>query len=569
MAHELDAVELEIQWQRLISLLAEAALTVIRTSISKIVSEGGDFGCLLYDREGRMIAQDAGISSKLATSPRTMEAVLKKYPAQTMQPGDVIISNDPWLVFGHLYDISMIKPLFYRGRLVGFGECFGHVPDVGGSLSNNSREVYEEGICLPIVRLMVEGRDNQEIWDVIRSNVRVPDQIEGDIRAFTAALEGVERRVAAFLDQYRIPDLQPLAEQIISRSEQATRASIRKNIPPGVYTNSRVLEAVDASDPLAIQVAVTVDGDSITVDYTGTSPQSNTGVNCTEVYSYAWTLYAVRCFVSPNIPYNRGLFVPIQMKAPPGCILNARHPAPVRMKSSTGTFIPLAIFGAMAKVIPDRIMAESGNKCILRCYATADDGRALADTPHFMGGLGARYSKDGIACMSFPGGGSETPVEMIENSLPVTVLHKQLLTDSGGPGRFRGGEGQVIAIRGEAKTPMTILVQNMKVNTSAAGYIGGKDGVKGMNRMNGKDLPGKATVRLERGDILEVRTAGGGGIFDPVERSRSAVADDIAEGLLTIQAARRDYGVSSTDARIGDETAATGPQSRREGAANV
>src|SRR3990172_8075324 len=190
MAHELDAVELEIQWQRLISLLAEAALTVIRTSISKIVSEGGDFGCLLYDREGRMIAQDAGISSKLATSPRTMEAVLKKYPAQTMQPGDVIISNDPWLVFGHLYDISMIKPLFYRGRLVGFGECFGHVPDVGGSLSNNSREVYEEGICLPIVRLMVEGRDNQEIWDIIRSNVRVPDQIEGDIRAFTAALEG-------------------------------------------------------------------------------------------------------------------------------------------------------------------------------------------------------------------------------------------------------------------------------------------------------------------------------------------------------------------------------------------
>lgn len=553
--HELDAVELEIQWQRLISLLAEAALTVVRTSFSKIVSEGGDFGCLLYDREGRMIAQDAGVSSKLATSPRTIQSALKKYPPHALRPGDVLITNDPWLCCGHLYDISVIKPLFCRGELVGLGECFAHVPDVGGSLTNESREVYEEGICIPIVRLLDRGRDNQEVWDLIRSNVRVPDQLEGDIRAFIAALELIERRVCAFLDQYRAANLQQLADQIVSRSEQATRANIRKNIPPGVYSHRLVLDGVDPDHPLTIQVAIKVEGDSITVDYSGTAPQSERAINCTEVYTYAWTLYSVRSFVSPSIPYNNGLFVPIRMKVPAGSILNARYPAPVRMKSSTGTFIPFAIFGAMAEVVPERVMAESGIKCVLRCFATAEDGRALAETPHFMGGLGARYSKDGVACMSFPAAGAETPVEMIENSLPITILHKRLVPDSGGPGRFRGGAGQEIAIRAEGRIPMKILVQNMKVHTPTAGYAGGRPGGNGMTRVNGRVMPGKTTATLERGDVLEVRLAGGGGMFDPFQRSMGAVLEDVADELVTRDGAQRNYGVALADSGAVDEAA--------------
>jgi N-methylhydantoinase B len=542
----MDAVDLEIQWQRLISLLAESALTVIRTAFSKVVSEGGDFGCLLYDRQGRMVAQDSGVSSKLAASPRTVEAALKKYPLDTLNPGDILISNDPWLVCGHLYDVSVIKPLFHHGKLVGLGECFGHLPDVGGSLNNNSREVYEEGVFLPVVRLIEKGRDNQEVWDIIRSNVRVANQLEGDVRAFIAALDSIERRLSSFLDQYQASDLQSLADLIISKSEQATRANIRKNIPPGVYTNTFALDGMDADEPLTIQVAIKVEGDSITVDYTGTSKQSGRAVNCTEVYAYAWSLYAVRCFVSPNIPINTGLFIPIQIKAPLGSILSARHPAPVRMKSSTGTFIPFAIFGAMAKVIPERVLAESGNKCILRCFATGDDGRALAETPHFMGGLGARYSKDGIACMGFPGAGGETPVEMIENSLPVTILHKRLTADSGGPGRFRGGAGQELAIRAEAKAPMTMMVQNMKVDNPAAGYIGGGPGGLGMNRLNGKKLPGKCTVTLNRGDVLEIGIAGGGGMFDPAQRAADAVARDVIDKVLTPAGAKRDYGIKVT-----------------------
>lgn len=562
--HKLDAVELEIQWQRLIFLLAEAALTVIRTSFSKIVSEGGDFGCLLYDREGRMIAQDAGVSSKLASSPRTLEVLLRKYPPDRLRAGDVMITNDPWLCCGHLYDITVIKPLFYGGRLVGFGECFAHVPDVGGSKNNDSREVYEEGICLPVVRLLTEGRDNEEIWDVIRSNVRVPGQFEGDIRAFIAALELIERRVSAFLDQYRIPDLQQLADQIISRSEQATRASIRKNIAQGVYTNRMVLDGVDSEHPLTIQVAITVEGDSITVDYTGTSPQSEKAINSTEVYAYTLTLYSVRCLVSPSIPYNNGLFIPIRMKVPSASILNARHPAPVRMKGSTGMFIPLAIFGAMAKVIPDRVIAESANKCILRCFATADDGRVLTETTHVMGGMGARHSKDGVACMAFPSAGAETPIEMLENSLPITILHKRLVADSGGPGRYRGGMGQEIAIRAETRAPMTILVQNQKVHTPTAGYAGGRPGGGGMNRLNGQVLPGKTTVTLGREDVLEVRLAGGGGMFDPLERPVEAVLSDIADGLVTSDGAKRDYGVAIPDSGALDRAATNQLRGKRE-----
>lgn len=566
----LDAVELEIQWQRLISLLAEAAVTVIQTSFSKIVSEGGDFGCLLYDRQGRMIAQDAGVSSKLASSPKTLEALLRKYPPDKLRVGDVMITNDPWLCCGHLYDISVIKPLFQGGRLVGFGECFAHVPDVGGSLSNDSREVYDEGIFLPVVRLLNEGRDNEEIWDVIRGNVRVPNQLEGDIRAFIAALELIERRLSAFLNQYGLPDLQHLADEIISRSEQATRANIRKNIPQGTYTKRIILDGVDPDHPLTIQVAITVEGDAITVDYSGTSLQSERAINCTEVYTYSWTLYSVRSFVSPSIPYNDGLFIPIRMKVPPATILSARYPAPVRMKASTGTFIPFAIFGAMAGVVPERVVAESGIKCVLRCFATADDGRALAETPHIMGGMGARYSKDGVACMAFPAAGGETPVEMIENSLPITILHKRLVADSGGPGQFRGGAGQEIAIRAEAQAPMTILVQNMKVHTPTSGYAGGRPGGDGRNRLNEQVLPGKTTVKLARGEILEVRLAGGGGMFDPFKRQADAVLRDVADELVTHDGAKRDYGVVVTDVGALDKAGTSQLRSQRGGGvANV
>lgn len=541
MSEAMDAVEIEIRWQRLISLLAEAALTIVQTSFSKIVSEGGDFACILYDPQGRMIAQDAGVSSKLGISSRTAALVLEKYPEADLRPGDVLITNDPWLVCGHLYDISVVKPLYAHGVLIGFAECLAHVPDIGGSLTNDSRDVYEEGLSIPVVRLVNAGYDNREVWNLIRSNVRVPDQIEGDIRAFVAALNLTETKVVSFLAQYRMRDLQSLADEIVRRSEEAMRNSIRKNIPPGVYTNRITTEGLDPLHELTIEVAIKVDEDSIEVDYAGTSPQSEHGINCTEVYAYAWTVYAVRCFTTSSIPYNQGLFNPIRMRAPLGSLLNTRHPAPVRMKSSTGHFIPFAIFGAMAGVIPDRIIAESGSKCLLRCFATSADGRGMAETYQMMGGLGARSGKDGLACMPFPSAGAETPIEVIEHALPITVLRKELVVDSGGAGRFRGGPGQRLRIR--AETPMKILVQNIRVHTAPAGYAGGKPGVAGSNYLNGKRLAGKATVSMKAGDILEVRIAGGGGMFDPRDRPLEKVLLDVQEGFVSSAAAKSHYDV--------------------------
>jgi N-methylhydantoinase B len=540
----LDAVELEIRWQRLISLLAEAALTVVKTSFSKIVSEGGDFGCLLYDRQGRMIAQDAGISSKLAPSPRTVLSVIERYPPERLRPSDVFITNDPWLCCGHLYDISLIKPFFHEGRLLGFGECLAHVPDIGGSLTNDSHEVYEEGICLPVMRLLSGGDDVEEIWSVIRANVRVPNQLEGDIRAFISALQLGERRVVAFLRDYRLTDLQNLADQIIARSEAAIRRSIRENIPPGVYRNRIVLDGLESGTPLSMEVAIQADRDgTITIDYSGTDPQSEVGINCTEVYTHAWTLYSIRCIVAPSIPYNDGLFRPVRMLAPQGSFLNVRHPAPVRMKSSTGNFIPFAIFGALAEIVPERVIAESGIKCVIRCFATSEDGRALAETPHFMGGIGARWSKDGVCCMSFPAAGAEMPIEMLENALPVTVLSKSLVADSGGAGRFRGGLGQRLRLRNESARPMKLLVQNMKVHTPAKGYAGGHDAAHGGNNFRGRELPGKTTVLLSQGEVIDIRLSGGGGMFDPMTRPVERVLDDIRAGLVTPGQAGGVYGV--------------------------
>jgi N-methylhydantoinase B len=423
------------------------------------------------------------------------------------------------------------------------------VPDIGGSLSNNSREVYEEGIFLPVMHLIKGGKDVDEVWDFIRGNVRVPDQLEGDIRAFISALELGERRVAAFLKDQSLDDLQALADEIIDRSEKATRDSIIKNIPPGIYRNRISLDGLESDEPLSLSVTIeSHDDGTITVDYDGTDAQSVVGINCTEAYTYAWTLYAIRCIVAPTIPYNEGLFHPVSMKAPLGSFLNARHPAPVRMKSSTGNFIPAAIFGALAEVTPERVLAESGIKCVIRCFATSDDGRALAETPHFMGGIGARYSKDGVSCMSFPAAGAETPIEMLENSLPITITYKKLIPDSGGAGRFRGGLGQQIGIRSESEHPVKMLVQNIKVHTPAIGYAGGKDGGRGYNRSDDQQLPGKTSVVLNKGELIEIGLSGGGGMFDPMTRPIEAVVADVEAGLVTREAARSHYGLILTPA---------------------
>jgi N-methylhydantoinase B len=560
-----DALEIEIQWQRLVSFLSEAALTVVKTSFSKIVSEGGDFGCLFYDREGRMIAQDTGVSSKLAPSPRTVTSVMRRYPEEKLRPGDIFITNDPWLCCGHLYDISVVKPIFHLDKVVGFGECLAHVPDIGGSLTNDSREVYEEGVCIPVVRLISGGNDVDEIWDLIRANVRVPDQLEGDIRAFIAALELGGRRVEQFLRDHDLDDLQELADEIVTRSEKAMRESVRKNIPPGIYRNRIALDGLGSGEVLSLAVSVESHADgTITVDYEGTDPQSQAGINCTEVYTHAWTLYAIRSIVAPSIPYNDGLFRPVVVKAPLGSFLSARHPAPVRMKSSTGNFIPAAIFGALAEVVPERVLAESGIKCVIRCFATSSDGRALAETPHFMGGIGARYSKEGVSCMSFPAAGAETPVEMLENSLPITITHKKLVPDSGGAGRFRGGLGQEIGIRSESDRPIKMLVQNIKVHTPAIGYAGGKEGGRGGNRANGRELPGKTNVVLERGERIEIRLSGGGGMFDPMTRPVETVLADVRAGLVTIEGARSDYGVVVKPAGSFDEAGTAKLRAKRK-----
>lgn len=545
----LDAIDLEIRWRRLIAILAEAALTVVRTSFSKIVSEGGDFGCLLYDRNGRMVAQDAGVSSKLGVAPRVVVRALEKWGDGLICPGDVYVTNDPWLCAGHLYDVSVVKPLFHDGSLIGFCECLAHLPDIGGSLSNDTREVYEEGIFVPVTRLMSRGKDVQEVWDLIRSNVRIPDQIEGDIRALVAALGLTERRIAAFNSEYRDCGFQELADQIISCSARAVGKSIRERIPDGVYSGSVEIDGFETGTPPVIRVRITVDDGSITADFLGTDPQSEKSINCTEVYTYAWTLYAFRCLVSGSVPYNHGLMLPIKLAAPIGSLLNARHPAPVRMKSSAGNFVPYAIFDALAVAMPRYIMAESGGKCTLRCFTESREGKPIAETFQVMGGFGARALKDGVSCMAFPASGAETPVELVEHVLPVTILSKRLVKDSGGAGRFRGGLGQRLAIRAASDQPLRILVQNMRTRRAPAGYRGGEPGTAGFNRLNGDLIPGKATVTLVRGDVLEVQVAGGGGMDAPRERSPESITEDISSGFISSSAAEGEYGSAASPAR--------------------
>src|ERR1043166_2812631 len=505
----LDAIDLELRWKLLIAALAEAAMTIVRTSFSKIVTEGGDFGCLLYDRSGRMVAQDAGVSSKLGVAPRVVQAILDKYSITQIRPNDVFITNDPWLCAGHLYDVALVKPIFYDGRLTGFAEALAHLPDIGGSLSNDTRDVYEEGLFLPAVKFMSEGEPVQELWDVIRGNVRIPDQIEGDITALMAALDIIESRVVGHLQEYG-DDFDDISNQIIAVSSAALKRSLIELVPDGVYSGVAEIDGFEDEQPLLIKVTITARASRLELDFDGTSAQSAKAINCTEAYSTAWVLYAVRCLFGTSIPYNQGLIDPISIRIPRPSLLNAERPAPVRMKSNAGNFIPYAIFNAVADVLPSKVMAESGGKCTVRCFARSKGGH-IAETFQFMGGFGARASKNGIACMAFPASGAETPIELIEKSLPITIVSKELLRGSGGAGRFVGGAGQRIGIRGDSESGVRVLVQNMRTRKAPAGYGGGADGSPRATRVNGESVPGKTSINLMKGDLLELQVAAGGG----------------------------------------------------------
>jgi N-methylhydantoinase B len=518
----LDAITMEVYWNRLITVMDETDRALVRTAFSTIVGEGRDFAVILMDRTGTSLAQSVLSSTGFTVMlPRTTRAMLEQFPPETLQDGDVLITNDPWLGTGHLPDVCLVKPVFRRGRLVAYIGCAAHISDIGGSISYfEARDVHEEGLRIPPLKLYQAGEPNGQLMDVIRANVRVPDLVLGDLRAILAAEHVGAERLCEFLEEYDLDDLQPLAEGIQSRSEQAMRRSIAA-IPPGTYHHAVTVDGY--GEPVTLAATVTVDGEELTVDFAGSSPETRRGaVNCSYNFTLGLTLVALKCVLAPDIPNNEALFGPVRVLAPEGSILNCRFPAPVKGRSVTGVHIDAALYGALAQAIPHQVQAGSGTFWGINAFGFDDNGRAFNAHVIINGGIGASGRKDGLSTTIFPANGSVTPTEAFENHIPLLVTAKELLPGSGGQGQYRGGLGQRLALTPAGDLPVTVSIRPVNLHFPAPGLLGGQPGALGRILLNGQPCY-DTVVRLDRGDELICEMAGGGG-FGPAERRVPALA---------------------------------------------
>jgi N-methylhydantoinase B len=557
----IDPVTLEILWSRLVTVANEQATALQRTSFTPIVRESGDLSAAVFDSTGRMIAQAVtgtpGHINSLATG---MKHFLDAFPPQTLVPGDILITNDPWKTSGQLNDISVVTPVFRDGRLVGFfGNCC-HAMDIGGrGLSADASEVFEEGLYVPMMKLYEAGEPNEALLAILAGNVRAPFEVLGDVHAQVAGNQVGVDRLLEYLDAFDLPDLEGLSREIRSRSEHALRNAIRE-LPDGDYR--KVIHTDGIDEPVRIECCVSIRGDEIRVDYTGSSGQVDRGMNVVLNYTSAYTSYALKCAISPEVPHNDGSLRPVVTWAPEGSILNPRPPAAVAARHIVGHFLPHAIFGALAPIIPKRVLAEGAGNIWLTTVRGVGSDRFI--TVFFAaGGTGARPTKDGLSATSFPSGIATTPVEVIETTSPLVIRRKELRRDSGGAGRYRGGLGQAIEVEVRTGEPFIVSSLADRMRFAAEGYLGGGPGGNGSFKTSLGTRPNpKISSRLPSGTSFTLELPGGGGFYDPLTRDPEAVAVDVAEGYVSPGAAWRDYRVKVTrSGRIVEPS----PAKRRDG----
>jgi N-methylhydantoinase B len=543
-----DAVSLGILWDRLIALTDEIVSTLVRTSFSTIVSESYDLSCVVLDAEANSIAQGTmSVPIFIASAPVTARHMLERFPPETLEPGDVIFTNDPWLGTGHLYDITMMRPVFRHGRIVAYTLSITHLPDIGGiGFGSAASEIYHEGLRFPIMKLAPRGKVDERLIELIRTNVRVPEQVVGDLMANVAANEVGGRQVLEFMDEYGIDDLMPLSRAIRGQSERAMREKIAL-LKIGTYRNRIELEGLDA--PIRFACKIDVAKDSIRVDFAGTGPCVRAGINVPFCYSRAMALYAIKTLTLPSIPNNAGMAAPIEVTAPEGCILHAQPPYATGGRHAMGHFVTPLIYGALAKAAPDRIQADSGMMNLITFQGRHRNGRGVSTIYFAAGGYGALDGVDGAATTPHPSNMAVVPVEIWESITSTTIEKKHLLPDSGGPGRFRGGLGQEVVIRNDSRHPMTLLGMGNRTRFPAQGVFGGKAGAPRKHAVDGRPVNAKARIELAPGGRISVREAGAGGYGDPRKRDPQMVLADVREGFVTKAGALRDYGVVADTAR--------------------
>ncbi|MBT3790128.1 MAG: hydantoinase B/oxoprolinase family protein [Alphaproteobacteria bacterium] len=545
MTNPADEIRFQVVWSNLVSIVEEQARTLMRTAFSPVVRDSGDLSAALFDRQGRMLAQaQTGTPGHVNSTAAAVPLMLEDIPLDQLEEGDHLITNDPWLASGHLHDITISSPVFRAGQLIGFFACTCHQLDIGGrGQGPDAASVFEEGLAIPVLKLMKKGEINHDLMKMIRANVRTPGEVEADILSYVSANEASAETLCNALDKLDLADLEEIGDEIIARSRASMLQEIRK-LPRGKASNTITLDSFGM--PVEIICTLEVTDDGLVLDFEGSSAASTRGVNLVYNYTNAYASFGVRCIVGPDIPNNTGSLSAITVKAPVGSILNVERPWPVCARHIIGQFLPEVVMGCLAQIVPDRVPAE-GAACLwgiqLRGGPEIDgqferDGAWGTDRYETLffnaGGTGARPGRDGLSATAFPSGVKAMPIEVVESNAPIVIWRKELRPDSAGNGRFRGGFGQDIEVSTIDGRPCGLFAMFDRTTVQARGREGGMNGSFGkLGLKSGGTLDPKGFQIIGPGERMFFELPGGGGHGPVSDRSPDQIEGDRKAGLFT------------------------------------
>lgn len=567
---QLDPVTIQILWNRLITVVDEAATGLMRTAYTPSVKEYHDFCCALFDADAQMLSHSTVTTAGfLGIVPEVMRNFLEKFPPESLSPGDAIITNDPWIASGHLIDISIASPIFHRGRIAGYTLCIVHHLDMGGRMSTlESKDMYEEGLKIPILKLYEGGRLNETVFEFMRANIRVPDKVLGDVRAQLVANNVCGRGLTALFDEYGLDGLEELGAEVIRRTESSLRRRIAA-LPDGAYRNDVVLPRIPGcDDEIRVKTLVTVRGDEVTIDYSGSSGEVGAAINCSYNMTRSYSAYPIKLALDPDVPNNDGGLRPIRVVAPEGTVVNSRPPAATWGRTMISHLFPEIVFAAMENIMPDAILASNGGSPANEVYLHGRhaDGRSFMAIAQHSGGFGASARYDGYSCLCFPNNTRNIPVEVTENEARMYYVRKELRMDSGGPGRNRGGLGQEVEfgildggaeLSRDVESSVRLSGRTEDGTFPVFGRRRGRNGRGGGMWFNGQPVDHGVYRRLVPGDRVRFVLSGGGGYGDPNEREPERVLADVEQGYVSIERAKTDYGVVIDPERMLVDAAAT------------
>ena len=533
---QIDEIRMQVMWNRLISVVEEQALTLLRTAFSTSVREAGDLSAGVYNARGEMLAQAVtGTPGHVNTMAEAVMHFINEIPREEMFAGDTYVTNDPWKGTGHLHDITMVSPSFKGDELIGFFACTAHVVDVGGrGFGADGKSVYEEGIQIPIMKFAERGEVNKDLIKILRLNVREANQVIGDFFSLAACNDVGHKRLVEMLNEVGLPNLEELGQFILSRTHKAVMERIA-GLPKGAWSNDMMTDGYD--EQIRLEAEVSIDDKGVNVDLSGTDPMSRWGINVPLIYTKAYACYALKCVVAPDIPNNAASLAVFNVTSPTN-ILNAARPAPVSVRHVLGHMVPDLVLGALAKALPGQVLAEGAaalwNVHISARPVAGQEGRRAEVLMFNSGGMGARPSLDGLSSTAFPSGVHTMPIEATEHTGPIVVWRKELRPDSGGAGKYRGGLGQVIEIAPAEGHEFEFSAMFDRITSAPLGRDGGEPGAPGSAKLeDGTALKPKGWQFVPSGKRLILHLPGGGGYGNPAERSDEAKAEDLVKGYVT------------------------------------